>query len=979
MTTALNVRALLLAGAALLPGVAAAQTDPVAAPQTDAPAATEETAGSDIVVTGSRIQRPDYEAPNPIVSLDADKIVQSGQPNLTEFLRRVPALTNSLDNSRVAGKDQGDGALGGVGLNTLDLRGLGPERTLVLVNGRRHVAGQFDSAAVDVNAIPMDLVQRVDVLTGAASAVYGADGVSGVVNFVTKRDFDGLAARVQAGISEQGDAGNRFASLILGRNFADGRANITLAGEYNAEDALSNDSRAFLRQENRIYFVDNPNYDPANPSSYFSVPVGDLRYGSSSTAGLVYIGNQIFRGDGQIYRPGTSVGSGFTQGGDDTPVAGYIGDILPSTERYAGNLLAKFDASDAFNLTFEGKFVQTTARTLGSYSGSYPNRYSLDSPFIPQTIRDAAIANGDQFVDVFRNNFDLPRRGEEDRRRTYRVVVDVAGKVSDTARYDVYYTYGRTDLRATKLNDRLRDRFLDALDGVRDASGQIVCRSATARAAGCVPLNSFGDGTANPAAFDYFLSNPVSNARLEQHVVNASLTGNFGDLFTLPGGPVEFAVGGEYRKESSRFDPAADLVNNLFYQYDEYIIPTPSRGSFDVWEAFGEINVPLLKDQPFAELLSVGAAGRYSDYSTIGSTKTYAFNAIWSPVRAITFRGSYGQSVRAPNIGELFRTPTGTSNYFDDPCYVENRTQPGASPNRAANCVALIQAAGGNPATFTGVNNENQTNFIPGISQGNEGLRPESARTWTAGVLFRPDFVPGLQIAFDWYDIRLRDAIATPAAQTVAELCVDAVSLDNAFCNSIDRRTNGTPTNPSFGDQRGYISGFRVQPQNVADFQTAGAEMNLAYTRTLSADNKIDVRFIGGYLHKLTQIPLPGSSSINNLDRPFRPQWTATFSPTLTSGPVTVAYNLRWQNGVRRFAREQTNDVERFVDPRYFRFKELWQHDIQVGIAANEQFSWYVGVNNLGNQKPDIGFETNVPISPVGRYFYAGARVNLGR
>ena len=384
--------------------------------------------------------------------------------------------------------------------------------------------------------------------------------------------------------------------------------------------------------------------------------------------------------------------------------------------------------------------------------------------------------------------------------------------------------------------------------------------------------------------------------------------------------------------------------------------------------------MPILKDQPFAELLSMGAAGRYSDYSTIGSTKTYSFNGVWSPVRAITFRGSYGESVRAPNIGELFRPLAGTSNRFDDPCYLENQTAPGASSTRVANCTALITAAGGTPATFTRVNNENRIIDIPGQIQGNAALDPETARTWTAGVVLKPDFIPGLQIALDWYDIKLKGAIATPDANTVARLCADAPTIDNPLCAAIDRRTDTDPTGPN---QRGYISGFRVQPQNVSEFSTAGLELNATYRLTTNTLGIFDIRFVGNYLDKLTTIQLPGAAVEDNRDRPFRPQYSFTFSPTWTIDNVTVAYNLRWQDGVRRFARANTDGQTDYVDPKYFRFKELWQHDVQVDFRVNDDFSFYTGVNNLGNQKPDIGFDTNIPISPVGRFFYAGARVNF--
>ena len=809
---------------------------PALAQDSTLPGAEAETSGSDaIVVTGSRIRRPDYAEPNPVVSLDAANIVQSGNTNITTFLQRVPALTNSLDSTRTAGNAQADGALGQVGLNLLDLRGLGPARTLVLVNGRRHVASQPDSAAVDINTIPVDLIERVDVLTGAASAVYGADGVSGVVNFVLKRDFDGIAARAQMGISEEGDAGNRFASIVVGRNFADGRANLTAAYEYNADDPLANDDRSYLRSANRANFVNVNGYDPSRPGSYQKGPLRDIRYPDSSTYGIVDIGGVRYRGDGRIYTPGTVLDNdGYSTGGDDTPVAGYIGDIFPKTERHAVNLLGRFEASDAFKISFEGKFVQSTVRTFSGYGGNYPATVTLDNPFIPANLVTSAQQAGQNTIDISRNNFDIPRRGEEDRRRTWRGVVDVTGAISEHATYDVYYTYGRTDVRATKLNDRLSDRFTAALDAVRDpATGQIVCRSTATRAAGCVPVNTFGANTVDPASYDYYLFDPVSNARLEQHVVNASVSGDFGSFFSLPGGPVQFAFGGEYRKESSRFRPAQELLDNVFYQYDEYVIPTASSGKFDVWEAFGELNLPLLKDRPFAQLLSVGAAGRYSDYSTVGSTRTYQFNGIWAPVDDISFRGSYGQSVRAPNIAEVFRPRTGDSSFLSDPCYLGTRGD--GTQYREANCQALITAACGNPATFNSANNSNANINIPGARQGNPDLKAETARTWTAGVVLRPSFVPRLQIAVDWYDIRLKNAINTASASDIAALCVDQPTTDNPFCATIQRQA-GT----------GYISSYVVQPENVAAFRTSGLELNASYQIETGKLGSFDVRLIGG-------------------------------------------------------------------------------------------------------------------------------------
>jgi outer membrane receptor protein involved in Fe transport len=984
-----------LVAAMLWPCAVQAQgTPPVAAAQS-APATDEAAApgDADIVVTGSRIVRPDYAEPNPIVSLDARNLQQSGNTNVTTFLQRVPALTNSVDSAQSAGSDRPGGQLyGAAGLNLLDLRGLGAARTLVLVNGRRHVASQIDTAAVDINAIPTDLIERVDVLTGGASAVYGADGVSGVVNFILKRDFDGITARAQMGISDEGDAANRFASIGIGRNFADDRGNVALFYEYNADDALQNDDRSYLRRERRRYLVPNLGYAGPGAGQFQQVLAGDLRYPYGTPSGYIEIGGVAYNGDGTRYDPGTATGGGFVSGGSATPVAGYVGDLLPKTERHAANFLAHYDVSNAFKLSVEGKFVQSTATTFGGFSGNYPAVFTLDNPFLPATLRQAAIANGDSLIYSNRNTTDFPRLGESDRRRTWRGVVDVAGDVGDHARYDVSYTYGRTDVRITKLNSRWNDRYTAALDVVTDpATGRATCRSnlnpaalqvaATSftpgPASGCQPLNTFGFNVYDPAALDWATNTDnVSRARLTQSVATAQLTGDFGALFALPGGPVQFAVGGEYRRETSRFQPNAFLTGKQWYQYDEgdvfdpnYRIST-SRGVFDVWEAFGELNVPILSDQPFAQTLSVGAAGRVSDYSTIGRTSAYQFNGIWAPVRDLSFRGSYSQAVRAPNIGELFQPVGPTTNFFVDPCYVENRNS--GTATRAANCVALITASGGNPASFTANNNPDAAVLINGSRTGNPNLKEETARTWTAGAVLRPRFIPNLTISADWYDIRLRDAINTADASRIADLCVDQPTTDNVFCSAI-RRRQGT----------GYINGFSVQPQNVANFRTAGLDVNVSYTLRTTRIGSFDVRFVGGYLDRLEQIATPGASVEDLVAQPGRPKYNFVFSPswslagTALEG-LTLAYNLRWADRTRRFSRNTSDNNPDYAAPELLHYKELWQHDVQLQLAVNDRFALYGGVNNLTDQKPDED-AYDYPISSLGRYLYVGVRITPGR
>ncbi|WP_242154541.1 TonB-dependent receptor plug domain-containing protein [Sphingomonas sp. BAUL-RG-20F-R05-02] len=969
----------LLAGTALLFASAAVHAQTAPAPDTqdaqqderqqrtataDA-ASSAEAQGNDIVVTGSRITRSEFAAPNPITSFNAAAIQQSGNTNITSFLERVPALSGSRDFTQTSGGNAVySNPFGAAGLNELNLRNLGVNRTLVLVNGRRHVAGEPNSAAVDINSIPTDLIERVDVLTGGASAVYGADGVSGVVNFILKRDFNGISARSQVGISSRGDAGNRFASIAAGKTFANGRANLTVAYEYNADDRLENDDRAYLRSDRRQYLIPN-DAAAANPSLPHNVLVGDLRYPNESPIGAVDVngdGYPDFNGYGQPYRHGTSAAY-YSTGGDDTPVAGfYSGDLAPRIVRHDVNVLGHYDVSDALKLSIEGKYAQTRATTYDYYIGTYGTAISLENPFVPAAIRDAALAAGQTSVAVTRDNLDYGRHGESDLRRTYRGVIDAGGRISDQATYDVYYEYGRTDVAITKLNDILSDRYAAAIDVVANpATGQPVCRSnLTGTNSGCLPVNLFGPGPIDSQALSFFQIDDTSYARITQQVANASVSGDFGAFFKLPGGPVQFSFGGEYRRETSAFNPSDNLIANRFAAFTEPTLVVPSGGSFDVKEAFGELNAPLLKAARFAETLSVGAAYRFSNYSTIGNTDTWQVNGVYAPVRDITFRGSYGRSVRAPNIGELFQPISGDSNFFIDPCAPGELIH--GTQYRAANCKAALAAVG---AT---ISDALQTpNNIAGVRSGNPNLRAETATTWTAGVVLRPSFLHGLTASFDWYDIDLKGAINTPAPSQLATLCVDQPTIDNQFCRSLTR-ASGT----------GIINGYTVEPQNVAQFRTAGADMNLDYLIHTARIGTIDLRLVGGYLHRLEFVGTPGAPATDNVDQPGAPKFNFTISPSWTVGVLTLSYNLRWADATRTVDKLTTDNDPDYAPAAQLRYSELWQHDLQVGVNLPSGFSFYVGAQNLTGQKPDAGNAINQPISAVGRYLYAGVKINTG-
>lgn len=982
--------------AAAPPG-AATGSDPATAPAS----AASDTSGGDIVVTGTRITRSRFDAPNPITSVNAADIQQSGRTNLTDFLQRIPALigsSNSYDNSGIANADQ-------VGLNLLDLRHLGTARTLVLINGRRRVASQPDTAAVDINSIPTDLVERVDVLTGGTSAVYGADGVSGVVNFIIKQDLDGIVAHAQNGISQYGDGANHLLSLAAGHNFADGRGNITASYEFNQDGRIRELDRARNSYANQIYFVQNPNDVPDaqgldNPALPDRVPVNHLVYADTSFLGAVALPDDpytpIFTGSGAAYDRGQVLANsgGYGIGGSSTPVADYgNGDLRPSITRQNANLLSHFDFSDGFKLSVEGQYTRTRSISLGQPNFDYYTALTLDNPYIPANVVAAAnnaadaagIAPDDaagRSIYVTRDNLDFPYGGADTLRQTYRGVIDASGQISDHARYDVYVSYGQTTSRITTLNQRYGDRFFAAVDVVTDpATGQPTCRSnldpaAAAGAAtftpgpnsGCRPLNLLQPGQ-NPAALGFVFVNDTAHDIISQEVANASLNGDFGQYFRFPGGPLKFAFGGEYRRETSHDVPGPNAAAGLLYQYS---VQNPIFGKFHVGELFSELDAPILKGVRWAQTLSVGAAFRYSDYSTTGKSTTWQINGVYAPVRDISFRGSYSKAVRAPNIGELF-SPV-SQGYFalTDPCdvsQVRNGTQ-----FRQANCAKLISGLGFDPTTFSPLSDPQSSVYQLGTSGGNPDLSQETAKTWTAGVVLRPHYLPGLTASFDWYDIKISNAINTPTAQQVAELCVDSPTIANQYCGQLNRSPD-----------TGFLIGndiINVKPENVAAFKTSGLDVDLSYNITTKRIGDFGIRLVGGYLHELSYTYAQGAPPQNQLGYynagDPAPKFNAHLTTSWAIGPFSVSYNLGWFDHTRRFERKTTDAKPDYVATQYYYIKPYWQHDIEVSVEVDRRASIYAGVQNLTNIQPDFAL-VDYPVSGVGRYLFAGVKINTGR
>lgn len=961
----------------------------------------EEDINDTIVVTGSRIAKPDYAFSNPVISVDSDAIQYSGQTNLTDLLKEIPALVASRDTNDESGSNE---TVGGAGVNVLDLRNLGTDRTLVLVDGRRHVAARPGSASVDTNTIPIDLVESIEVATGGASALYGADGVTGVVNFIMKKDFEGLSLRGQAGLSDEGDGDRQQISVVAGSNFADDRGNIAFAFEFNNTERLRDVDRDFAAGGARRVFADNPALVPGQEAlaaqfgNFTNVPIGDTRFNDSSPDSAVYVSPDFdidFNGTGLPFDAGSPffIPPFLQQGGDGSPQARFIGDLVSGQKRYSGNVFANYELNDNHRVFGEFKFVRTDTISESQPTFDFFLVIEEDNPFIPQAIRTALEAETTTLAEAFggprgvlisRDNFEGFRASQIDR-ETIRGVAGIEGDFADNFNYSLSYVYGQSKVEDNAINNRFNDRWAAALDAVIDpGTGQATCRSnldPTAIGAnvafsglpapgtftpgansGCAPFNPFGEGSPSQASLDFIFQDTLSTSKITQHVVSGYVTGDSSNWFDLPGGPVGMVIGGEWRREASENQPAQEDIDGLTFG-NELL---PETGEFEVYEGFAEVDLPLLADLPGIQAFNLDGAVRVSDYTTVGTTLTWKGGFAWQVIDDIRFRGTIAQAVRAPNIGELFDPGGQTFQFINDPCDVTNLSE-GEAP-RAANCATLLNGFGVDPTTFVDPNSAS----IAGTLRGNRDLSEETARTYTAGIILQPQFIPGLTVSADWYDITIDEAIITAAPQVLADLCVDTSSLDNQFCDQVTR----DPTT-------GGIVDFVSSPLNVAEISTQGIDFAAAYqfdvAEVLGADSDYgfaNIRLIGNRLRKLDFINFPGDAVDEDLGEEDAPKWQLNFDATWQRGPLSFNYGFTYFSKTLRDSDTATANDPNIFAPEFIRHPALFTHDFQARYELSEQFQVYAGVNNFTDQEPSVG-RTFYPVSAVGRFFYAGFRADF--
>ena len=921
----------------------------------EAPAAGDRSEPNDlIIVTGSRIASTGFTAPTPVTSVTTEELQRTSPGMIAEGLNLLPQFAGSSSNVTPSGL--GNRAATG---NYLNLRNLGAGRNLVLLDGQRLPPTNYEGTT-DTNIIPQSLVQRVEVVTGGASAAYGSDAVSGVINFILDTEYNGAKGRVQYGETEYGDSPTLRANFAFGADITDRLHILGSYDHYEVNGIIGNESRP----------IGVPNWGrtgagtASNPYREFqNVRFSNASYGTQiSTANPA---SNPLRGyeflPGGLAVPmdlGTPTGSaGSSVGGNGPVVIGRSLTATQNTEQFFGRL--DYEVSDDISAFVQASYSDSFSSSISVGSGTQigDHRIFTENPFIADSTRAILQNAGITSFIGSRVQADQPPKQQD---ITADATILISGLRGTLGNYDwdLGYSHGETGLDSSHFGNFNNQRYYAGLDAVRNSAGQIVCRITITNPGlldDCVPFNVFGNGSPSQAAYDYISQSADFEVKQKMDIFTANISG---EIFEVPAGAVALAVGVEYRTQSlvqtSNADPSQSIdMTGLRTNTSPFLLKFNStnvgatQASQNVKEAYAEVAIPVLQDAPFARELSINAAGRYTDYSTSGSVKTWKVGASWSPIDDIRFRVTRSRDIRAPSLNELFAaTNSGQVAFLD---------------------------------THT-----NTSARLTTVTTGNPDLTPELADTFTAGVVFTPTFVPGLQLSVDYYDIKIKDAIATPNQALAYDQCEESQGT-GPTCEYIIRPfpwANTTPAN--------FPSLRRSFPINQSQVTVSGIDFELSYRTQfdggLFGDNaSLSARLIGGHLLDYSTISEPGvpvalsdNSGNNSKNR-------VNLALNYEDGPIGISTQTRWIG-----PREKQQDPTRFYDEAMGFTNDIPSRtytDATVSYTFERfagEFELYLTVANLFDQDPPLipgagqpgqAFPTNISVYDVfGRTYTAGLR-----
>jgi len=915
----------------------------------------------EVVVTGTRIERAGFEAPTPLTVIGIEELKAAPVSNLAEFVNTLPSVVGSStpQNSNTSI------SAGTAGVNALNLRGLGTVRTLVLVDGQRSV-GSILTGVVDVNNIPQSLVERVEVVTGGASAAYGSDAVSGVVNFILDKDYTGFKGEFVANESGEGDNRSVRGSLTFGTPFAGDRGHFIAAVEAIDDDGVMGVPRDW--NQNGWYTIPNPTYTTTN---------GQPEYLVTSNAALMQVAA------GGLITDTVLRGTAFGPGG--TPYQFNYGDFKPATnprsagpwmvgggwqdnqfnsaqslkaEEQRNGLFARlsFDLTDSTTAFVQASRNKTETTNITGYQFNQANVViRSDNAFIPASVRSALQANNIASFTLGTMNADLPLRLANNERTVQRFVAGLDGKVNlfgSDWRWNAYYQQGESDSIETARDITNNARLALAQDAVfRPGTTQIVCRSTlTSPDNGCVPLNRMGVGVVSKEALAYVLGNPQREQTLEQRVAAISING---EPFSVAAGPVSLATGIEWREEE--VTGFVDPIYRSGWFVGNYL---PNFGKYDVKEAFLETVVPLAAGKPMAEALDLNAAVRRTDYSTSGAVTTWKVGLTYSPNDDLRFRLTRSRDIRAPNLGELFAAGTSNTNNVLDPF------------------------------------NNNANTQYRGVNRGNPNLLPEEADQWGFGVVLQPTALPGFNASVDYYEIDLAGAIGSLPAQEIVDRCFEGSQV---YCAAITRGVAAGGTN--------IISEIAISPFNLAERINRGIDLELSYQMDVPglAGNDGNLQLRGLVTHYLENYSDDGivtpTDSVGHNTGDGPPDYMYRLTARYKSGPYAMSltgrgissgvYNNAWiecttgcptSNSINRTINDNNIDGQFVVDANLTYTMER---------ANDSSYEFFLNIRNLLDEDPPVvapgpagsayGTPSTNPtlFDQLGRNFRVGVRFKL--
>jgi outer membrane receptor protein involved in Fe transport len=964
-----------------------AQAQAATARAQEAPAQLQE-----VVVTGSRLATSQLESVSPIVAVNAEEIKSSGVTRIEDLLNSLPQVV----------ADQGSGlSMGSTGVATVNLRGLGAQRTLVLINGRRLMGGDPGAgapatgnlgyaSAADVNQIPVALIDRVDVLTGGASSTYGADAVAGVVNFIMNDHFEGVRLDGNFGIYNHDnhndwinplleaskfptvtgtnwDGQNKDLAFIMGHSFADGAGNLTGYLGYRKTSPITADHR-----DHAACVLDN-GLDLSSGAAFSPFVCG----GSSNSAPAVIYNQTTFsslqvdpNGDfAPLYQRYNYAATHYLQRIDERYTGGFFGHLKFNDHIEAYTEFMFMDDDTRGNYAPAGVFLaggfETDPATglrngnwlincgVGAYGNAGMNPYltqneftTLCSPGSPYGINQAA--NGDVQLFMARRNIEGGPREDEYSHTTWRGVIGARGEISADWTYDTSFTYGKTRFTDWHNNDTSSSRMQDAMLGVMGPGGAPVCRSANP---GCVPWNIWNPAIPiTPQQLVYFSVPGLVQGASEEDVFTAFVTGDLTDagvkLPTADSG-LKVVFGAEYRRETELFRPDAEFISGDLAGFGSPVVGLDS--GFHVWEGFTEIRLPLLRDLPAAKSLDFEAGYRYSSYTSGFDTNTYKFGLTWEPITDARIRASYNRAVRVPNVAELYKPTYLGADSGADLCAT------GPFVNNAAAC-ALTNY--GNPIAVP--TPASPSGGVAGLIGGNPSLKPEVGKTTNVGLVLTPSFLQGFSATIDYADIKITGVISSYGASLIQLNCILSGSSTSTFCQMVHRDPLGT----LWASPQGYV----IDPLlNLGDLENESLDVGLGYQQGLGGWGRIRGRLDGTYLLKLETTagaskPFDCSGRFGPSCSPVTPKWRHRMTIDWDTPVTGFSTGVTW-----RFFGQATNTLLDPATPDYVgpaaiaangpppdaRMPSISYLDLRASYTWNK-ITLRVGCNNVLDKDPPL-------------------------